>query len=331
MNLPNQENSSVTYILATADDAGQRLDNFLIKNLKGVPKSMIYRIIRSGEIRVNKGRVKPSSRIEANDSVRIPPIRRDAITENPAANPSHAALDSVAAAIIHEDSSLLVLNKPSGFAVHGGSGLNYGLIEALRVLRPNAPYLELVHRLDRDTSGCILIAKKRSRLRTLHQLLRANTMDKRYLLLVEGEVSWQTKRVDIALAKNILQSGERMVFADPNGKHALTHFSALAKGNGFSLLEARLETGRTHQIRVHCAASGFPICGDDKYGNRQLNRELDKKGLKRLFLHAFSLSWREADLPNVCYFEAALPDELKKFSADILGKRVDELFATKRN
>jgi len=272
---------------------GQRLDNFLLAMLKGVPKSYVYRIVRKGEVRVNKGRTKVSYRLQQGDTVRIPPVR--VADRDEPAQPGEKTMLSLKQAILYEDKRLLVLNKPSGFAVHGGSGLKYGVIEALRSMRPGDKELELVHRLDRDTSGCLMIAKRRSALRTLHELLRTNGVDKRYLALVAGRWERDRETVDAPLAKNLLQGGERVVRVDPDGKTALTRFRVLERFSEVTLVEAELMTGRTHQLRVHLAHLGTPILGDEKYGNSLANRRMKKQGLKRLFLHARSLSfdWTE--------------------------------------
>jgi 23S rRNA pseudouridine955/2504/2580 synthase len=278
-----------------AERAGQRIDNFLLVNLKGVPRSRIYRMLRKGEVRVNKGRVKACYRLQAGDAVRIPPLYQ--AQPAPAGRPSTRALESLEQGILFEDQGLLVLNKPSGMAVHGGSGLSYGVIEALRGLRPQAPYLELVHRLDRDTSGCLIIAKRRSVLRELHRLLRGDGLDKRYLTLVKGHWQGGERRVDVPLLKNTLRSGERIVTVDAEGKPSVSLFRPHTLYTRASLMEVRLLTGRTHQIRVHGTAEGFPIAGDEKYGDTAFNRKLkEQTGLRRLFLHAHSVAF---ELPGV--------------------------------
>ncbi len=287
------EKPAVQWVDISTEQAGQRIDNFLLRVLKGVPKSRIYRLLRKGEVRINKGRAKPEYRLKTGDRVRIPPVRLPEKASLPV--PGDRVLQHLANAIIHEDERLLVLDKPSGMAVHGGSGLSYGVIEGLRALRPEAPYLELVHRLDRETSGCLLIAKKRSELRTLHELMRSNLIQKRYLLLAEGDWSNGPWKVDYPLKKNLLQGGERVVRVDSEGKHALTRFRMLESYAGSSMMEASLETGRTHQIRVHAAHTGHPLAGDDKYGNPDFNREMAKLGLKRLFLHAHYIAFRDQE------------------------------------
>ncbi|MCP4129101.1 MAG: 23S rRNA pseudouridine(955/2504/2580) synthase RluC [Gammaproteobacteria bacterium] len=283
----------VRQVIVESGYQGQRLDNFLLAMLKGVPKSRIYRIVRKGEVRVNKGRTKVSYRLQEGDVVRIPPVRM--ADKEPTMRPGAKTIEALERSIIYEDKRLLVLNKPSGLAVHGGSGLKFGVIEALRSMRPGEKELELVHRLDRATSGCLMIAKRRSALRSLHELLRTNGVDKRYIALVAGRWERDRESVDAPLAKNLLQGGERMVRVDPEGKQALTRFRVLERLSDVTLVEAELMTGRTHQLRVHLAHLGTPILGDEKYGNSLANRRLKKQGLKRLFLHARSLSfnWTE--------------------------------------
>ncbi len=291
-----------------AEQAGQRIDNFLQRFLKGVPKSRIYRLLRKGEVRVNRSRTRPEYRVRSGDQVRIPPLRVAAARETaPGAEGAAWLLGS----ILYEDDRLLVLNKPAGMAVHGGSGLSFGVIEALRALRPDAPYLELVHRLDRDTSGCLLIAKRRSELRTLHELLRNGQVEKRYLLLVQGGWRAGRREVKVALRKNLLRGGERMVQVDPQGKAAVTRFRLLESYAGASLLEAELKTGRTHQIRVHAAHAGHPLAGDDKYGDAVFNREMRARGLKRLFLHAHYVAFRDVERDRAIEVSAPLGADLR--------------------
>ena len=269
--------------------AGQRIDNFLLRELKGAPRSLIYRLLRKGEVRVNKGRIKAQYKLVAGDLVRIPPVRLEQREAVPASDWLRRDID---AAIIFEDKRLIVLNKPAGIAVHGGSGISNGVIEAMRALRPEERQLELVHRLDRDTSGCLLIAKKRSALRALHELQRDGGIDKRYLALVAGRPKKRRFEVKLALRKNTLKSGERVVRVDAEGKSAKTLFSLRETFDGFSLLEARLLTGRTHQIRVHLQSVGLPLVGDPKYGDDALNSRVAKQGFKRMFLHAERLRFR---------------------------------------
>ncbi|KRW67717.1 23S rRNA pseudouridine(955/2504/2580) synthase RluC [Stutzerimonas nitrititolerans] len=286
-NTPSQA-SSVQMLEVSPEFAGQRIDNFLRNQLKGVPKTLIYRILRKGEVRVNKGRIKPEYKLQAGDLVRVPPLRL-AERDEPAPL-AQGLLERLEAAIVYEDKALIVLNKPAGIAVHGGSGLSYGVIEALRQLRPDTKELELVHRLDRDTSGLLMVAKKRSMLRHLHQELRGDGVDKRYMALVRGR--WETgkKQVSAPLLKNTLRSGERMVEVTDEGKKALTLFRVLRRFGDFAtLVEARPVTGRTHQIRVHARHAGHAIAGDSKYGDEDFSREIRELGGKRLFLHAYGL------------------------------------------
>lgn len=291
---------------------GQRLDNFLITHLKGVPKSHIYRIVRKGDVRVNKGRIKPDYRLQIGDAVRIPPLRLSDNSEKEIVSLGARVLQRLSDSILYEDDGLLILNKPSGIAVHGGSGLSYGAIEALRVLYPNAPFLELVHRLDRDTSGCLMIAKKRSTLRRLHELLRSGGMNKRYLALVKGRWQGGSRTVNAALRKNTLQSGERMVFVDAEGKEAISVFQPHTVYTEASLMHITLMHGRTHQIRVHARHIHHPIAGDEKYGDDDFNRRMQNKGLKRLFLHAHSLAFQIPDTGQKIDVSAPLSADLQQ-------------------
>ena len=267
----------------------QRIDNFLMKHLKGVPKSHIYRLLRSGQVRVNGKRIKPNFRLSVGDEVRVPPVR----TSQPASGGQLTARQKelLEASIVYEDQGLLVINKPSGVAVHGGSGISLGIIEQLRLARPEEKGLELVHRLDRATSGLLMIAKRRSALRTLHDYQRDNRIRKRYLALVAGDWPHNRMRVDAPLKKNLLRGGERMVRVDAEGKPALTLFRIKEQFSDSMLVEAELKSGRTHQIRVHAAHLGTPVIGDDKYGDEEVNRRYRVLGLKRLFLHAWTLSF----------------------------------------
>lgn len=298
----------VELVRVDAESDGQRIDNFLLRHLKGVPRSHLYRVLRRGEVRVNKGRVKASHRLSTGDLVRIPPVRVSAPRE-PGEAPA-GQLARIAGAILYEDERLLVIDKPAGLAVHGGSGLSYGLIESLRQLRPGRE-LELVHRLDRDTSGCLVISKRRSTLRDLHELIRAGAVDKRYQALIVGELPDRAVTVDAPLRKNVLQGGERMVRVDlAEGKPARTVFRRLHRLPGATLVEAELVTGRTHQIRVHAAHLGTPLAGDVKYGDPDANRRLRACGLRRLFLHASSLGFRAAYMSGPIRVEAPLAPEL---------------------
>jgi 23S rRNA pseudouridine955/2504/2580 synthase len=281
--------SGVQLLEVAPELAGQRIDNFLITALKGVPRTLVYRLLRKGEVRVNKGRIKPEYKLQAGDIVRVPPLR---LPERDAPVPvAQGLLQRLEAAIVHEDKGLIILNKPAGIAVHGGSGLSFGVIEAFRQLRPDAKELELVHRLDRDTSGLLMIAKKRSMLRHLHEALRGDGVDKRYMALVRGHWATAKKQVNAPLLKSNLRSGERMVEVNPEGKEALTMFKVLRRFSDFAtLVEARPVTGRTHQIRVHALHAGHSIAGDPKYGDEDFSREIRELGGKRLFLHAYALS-----------------------------------------
>jgi len=277
----------VRYLTVDENSSDQRLDNYLIRVLKGVPRTRLYRALRKGEVRVNKGRVRADYRLVTGDLVRIPPLYQPDPSE--LATIPHQQMEQLAQCIVYEDDNLLVMDKPSGLAVHGGSGLSFGLIECLRQIRPDAPYLELVHRLDRDTSGLILIAKRAVILRELHRLLREKHIDKRYFALVAGKWPKAVRVVDAPLEKNILQSGERMVRVSREGKRAITEFSVVERLQGATLLEARPITGRTHQIRVHAYHTGFPLLGDEKYRNDRSAEVTRQIGLNRLFLHAATL------------------------------------------
>lgn len=293
------------------EGAAQRVDNYLTRLLKGVPKSHIYRILRSGEVRVNSGRVGPEHRLKSGDRLRLPPVqtaRRSAAA--PAPNP---AAPRLAPLILHEDDALLVINKPSGMAVHGGSGVSIGVIEQLRHERPQARFLELVHRLDRDTSGVLLIAKKRAVLTALHAQLREGRVQKLYLTLVAGRWRNATQNVKLPLHKYVQRSGERRVRVESEGQAAHTVFRLKCAAPGFTLLEAELKTGRTHQIRVHLAHLGYPIAGDDKYGDFELNKTLPRRGLRRMFLHACKLTIVHPESGRHVTYESPLPEDLSAF------------------
>ena len=290
------------------DESGesQRIDNFLFKHLKGVPKSHVYRVLRSGEIRVNSKRVSQTYRLQAGDVLRIPPIRIAEKAEKEYVPPLELP-------ILYEDEALLAVDKPAGIAVHGGSGVSFGVIEQLRRARPHAKFLELVHRLDRETTGVLLIAKKRAALTALHEIMREGNSDKRYFVLVLGD--WRNKRqhVKLPLYKYDTPQGEKRVIVREDGQPSYTIFTLQKKWPGFSLLEAELRTGRTHQIRVHLAHMGFPIAGDDKYGDFARNKELAKQGLKRMFLHAHSIEFQHPLTGELLRITAALPKELEGF------------------
>jgi 23S rRNA pseudouridine955/2504/2580 synthase len=279
--------------------AAQRIDNFLFRRLKGVPKSHVYRVLRSGEVRVNSGRVKPDYRLQAGDRIRLPPVR---VAEKPkAAKPAEFP-------IVFEDAALLVVDKPAGVAVHGGSGVSFGVIESLRASRPQAKFLELAHRLDRDTSGLLMLAKKRSALVELHRMLREGEVDKRYLALAKGRWEGRTREIREPLHKYVTPTGERRVSVREGGMEAITRISVVKKSDELSFLEIQLLTGRTHQIRVHLAHAGHPLLGDEKYGDADAN-----KGMKRLFLHAANLALAHPLTREALAFKAPLPPDMKAF------------------
>ncbi len=308
---------SATLLEVGEESAGQRIDNFLLRLAKGVPKSHVYRILRSGEVRVNKGRIGADYKLKLADVVRVPPIRVAAKPEGAAAVPARE-FD-----IVFEDDALIVIDKPSGVAVHGGSGVSFGVIEQLRRARPQAKLLELAHRLDRETSGLLLVAKKRSALAKLHDQFRDGQVNKRYLALVKGQWRDALRHVRLPLNKYLTADGERRVSVAPEGKEAHSIVRLVARWQNFSLVEVELKTGRTHQIRVHLAHLGFPLAGDDKYGDFSLNKDLQKAGLKRMFLHAVRLSLPHPLSGAPLAFEAPLPEELQAFVArlDVHEKR----------
>ncbi|MYM68538.1 RluA family pseudouridine synthase [Pseudoduganella sp. FT55W] len=305
------------FVTITEEEAGQRIDNYLLRVCKGVPKSHVYRILRSGEVRVNKGRIDQLYRLVQGDVVRIPPIR---LAEKPDNHVPAAEFK-----IIFEDSHLLVIDKPAGVAVHGGSGVSFGVIEQLRASRPDAKFLELVHRLDRETSGLLLLAKKRSALTSLHEQMRDGETDKRYLTMVAGDWKNARQHIKLALHKYTTADGERRVtVSEEGGQPSHTIFSLLKKFEGFALLEAELKTGRTHQIRVHLSSSGFPIVGDDKYGDFALNKALQKAtdtrgALKRMFLHAHQITFTHPESGKKMTLNAPLAAECERFLVS-LGK-----------
>lgn len=284
-----KKNVTVQYVSIDPDFADQRIDNFLVTRLKGVPKSHIYRILRKGEVRVNKKRIDPSYRLQAGDQIRIPPIRLDTTQKPPV--PSQNLATFLTQRILFEDQNLLIINKPSGIPVHGGSQVKLGLIEALRVIYPKLPHLELAHRLDSDTSGCLILAKKRSILRELHALLREGQVSKKYWALTKGHWKESELTVEASLQKNYLAGGERIVKVNKEGKSSLTVFSPLETFQQATLVEAILHTGRTHQIRVHSQYRHHPIAGDEKYGDKDFNKDMKQFGVKRLFLHAYSIEF----------------------------------------
>jgi len=291
---------AVRYIEVAGDEAGQRIDNYLLARLKGVPKSHIYRIVRGGEVRVNSKRVQVSQKVAAGDRIRIPPLR---VADRDAREPApHFKLP-----VLFEDEHLLAIDKPSGLAVHGGSGVAHGVIESLRSMRPQSRFLELVHRLDRETSGVLLLAKKRAALTALHEMMRSRDMDKRYLAGVAGRFRNERQRVRLSLAKRVTKEGEKRVSVSDSGQEAETVFHLLERTPEWSLLEAELLTGRTHQIRVHLAHLGHPVLGDDKYGDFELNKALRKQGLKRMFLHAAKLSFAHPATGETLVLSSPLP------------------------
>ena len=304
------EAPSVRLLTIGPDDAGQRIDNFLLRICKGVPKSHVYQVLRSGQVRVNKGRIAQTYRLVQGDTVRVPPMRL--------AERSTVHVPGAEFAVLFEDSHLLVIDKPAGVAVHGGSGVSYGVIEQLRAARPDAPFLELVHRLDRETSGILMLAKKRSALTSLHEQIRAGLLDKRYLAVVSGVWPNRRQHVRLPLHKYTTSEGERRVRVQSDGMPSHTIFNLVRQYAGYALLEAELKTGRTHQIRVHLASSGFPIAGDDKYGDFTLNRRLQKAepgrpALKRMFLHAFRLRLEHPATGEAIALESNLPKECQQF------------------
>ena len=298
---------SVTFLAIDESGAAQRIDNFLFRCLKGVPKSHVYRILRGGEVRVNKKRVNQTYRLQLGDQLRIPPIR---VAEK---REQEAYVPALEFPILYEDDALLVINKPAGVAVHGGSGVSFGVIEQLRSARPQAKFLELVHRLDRETSGVLLLAKKRSALTALHEQMRSGKTDKRYLVLVQGQWKNAKQHVKLSLHKFTRPDGERRVMVCEDGKESHTVFALQKIWGNYSLLEAQLKTGRTHQIRVHLSHLGFPIAGDDKYGDFQRNKELARQGLKRMFLHAHAMALDHPLTGDPLRLMAPLPKELQEF------------------
>ncbi|HIA44516.1 MAG TPA: 23S rRNA pseudouridine(955/2504/2580) synthase RluC [Methylococcaceae bacterium] len=299
---------NVQYVEIGEKHEGQRIDNFLIAVLKGVPKSRIYRMLRKGEVRVNKKRCKATVRLAMNDLVRIPPVRMSIQTDKVFV--PERLRRSLVDDILYEDASLLIINKPSGFPVHGGSGVRSGIIEGLREIRPDHRFLELVHRLDKDTSGCLIVAKKRSALRKLHEYFRGDGVSKTYLALLVGV--WQQKKqwVDVPLLKNISKGGERMVVVSPQGKQAETAFRRLGVYKTATLVEARPKTGRTHQIRVHAKWLGHPIVGDERYGDTESVNAFKANGFDRLMLHAHQLTFKHPETEQPFTVTAELPTKI---------------------
>jgi len=298
--------SAVEYITIISDFATQRIDNFLINRLKGVPKTHIYKILRKGEVRVNKKRIKQTYRLQEGDEVRIPPMQLEDRNTPPA--PSKQLVTFLSARILYQDDNIIIINKPAGISVHGGSGIKLGVVEALRTIHPK---LELVHRLDRDTSGCLILAKKRSTLRELHTLLREGQVKKIYHTLTKGHWKQSALRVEASLLKNQLSSGERIVRVHDEGKPSVTIFTPLVRYKYSTLMEALLETGRTHQIRVHAQFRGHQVAGDEKYGDKEFNKQMHQLGLKRLFLHAYFIEFTLPSSGKHIQITAPLDDDLQ--------------------
>ncbi len=312
MSRMQKEKAKVQHITVTADQAARRIDNYLLGRFGALPRTRVYQMLRRGEVRINGGRIRQNYRLQAGDVVRIPPIAQD----HPAATqpPPAYLLDKMRERVIFEDEELIVLNKPAGIVVHSGSGRNFGVIELLRLLRPQEPGLQLVHRLDRETSGCLLIAKDMRTLRRLHADLKVGSISKQYQAMLAGRLSEESVEIDLPVRKNILVSGERMAAAAQAGrpgKAARTHFAVERRFQDCTLVRACIETGRTHQIRVHAGSIGHPLLGDDKYGDKAMNRSAKQRGLRRLFLHADRLELPRRDGNRA--FAAALPEDLEKF------------------
>ena len=307
--------AAVKTLLVDEESAGQRLDNFLLRHLKGVPKTHVYRIIRTGDVRINKGRVNADTRVQTGDMVRLPPVRVATVDVNAPVAPGREF------PVLMEDEQMLAIDKPAGVAVHGGSGVSFGVIEQLRQARPGARMLELVHRLDRDTSGVLLVAKKRSALTRLQDQFRDRETGKTYLALVKGQWPSNKKVIDLPLQRYLIPNGvgegERRVRIaakdDANAQRAITLVRVSRLVGDYSLLEVTIKTGRTHQIRVHLASQGYPIVGDDKYGDFELNKRLAAQGMKRMFLHAWRLQFVHPQTGRSETVEAALPEELQNF------------------
>ncbi len=313
----------VRRVRAGPEGEGQRIDNFLLRVFADVPRSRVYRLLRRGEVRVNGKRARPEYRLAAEDEVRLPPVRQLPAVEGSPRRPPDALLETIRQAIVHEDERVLVLNKPAGLAVHGGSGLAFGVIEALRAQRPDES-LQLAHRLDRDTSGCLLIARTRPALRMLHALLREGSVEKHYAALLAGRWRLGRKTIDAPVLTHLKQAGERRVRVHAEGKLAISTFAPRRQFRDLAtLMDVEIHTGRTHQIRVHAAFAGHPVAGDEKYGDRECNARLRELGLRRMFLHASRLSfrWPDSDRPFAC--EAVLPAELQALLAHLPRARAD--------
>ncbi len=311
--------NKVHFLAIDENASGQRVDNFLIRYLHHVPKTHIYKIIRKGEVRVDKKRVKPEYKLKLGDQLRIPPVK---VQETTTLNPNESLLEMLETTIIYEDDNVLVMNKPTGLAVHGGSGILYGLIEAVRKMRPKQTFLELVHRLDKATSGCILIAKNRISLTTLHEQLRNNKTEKHYTALVCGAWKGGERKVNQPLKKNTLKSGERIVTIDPDGKASTSFFRPLKKYAQYTLVDVKIITGRTHQIRVHGQYIDHCIAGDGKYGNFAANQRLKNLGLNRLFLHSQQISVMLPNKDHASTFSAPLPKDLQALVQQLDGQLI---------
>lgn len=309
-NVPEFAESRVRHLPVGQEYAGQRLDNFLLRELKGVSRSLVYRIVRRGEVRINGGRAKPAQRLAAGDTIRVPPIERLVQGGDPESLPP-ALLERVEDAVVHEDEDLLVLDKPPGLAVHGGTGLRYGLIEAVRAARPHAPFLELVHRLDRETSGLLLIARSRGALTRLHDLWRTGKVEKRYLTLLHGRWQGEDRQIDLPLSREAGRGRMRNVSVDEDGDRARSRFKPLRRLPAHTLMEVAIDTGRTHQIRVHAAHLGHPVAGDARYGDFAADRILRGVGLKRQFLHAAELKFQMPGSGRRYHFKSELPEDLR--------------------
>lgn len=305
------EQQGVSFITVDDDHVDRRLDNFLIGYFTSLPRTRIYRMIRKGEVRVNKGRIKQNYRLQTGDTVRVPPMYLS--TQEKPSTPPEKLSELIGNSIIYEDDYLIAINKPSNIAVHSGSTVQYGVIEILRAQRPETDFLELIHRLDRATSGCLLIAKGHKTLRGMHGILKSGHVKKNYLALLKGQLTDTMRTVDVPLNKVSTESGDRMVRVDNAGKQALTHFHSQEHFRVASLSRIELVTGRTHQIRVHAAYIDHPLAGDEKYGDWEFNRAMKKLGLKRLFLHAETLSFEMPDTGKQIELKAPLPDELDQF------------------
>lgn len=304
--------SKVQFIEVTTEDEGQRLDNFLMRHLRKAPRTLIYRIVRKGEVRINKGRAKPNTRLTAGDVVRIPPVKVPEKVEVNESDIPAAELKRIEDNVLYEDKDLMVVNKPSGVAVHGGGGIHFGLIEVVRALRPLAKRLELVHRIDRDTSGCLLIAKKASVLKHLHQQMRDDKFDKRYLAIVAGKWPAHKHKIDLPLRKDHLPDGGWHVKVAKDGKSAISFFKIEKHLKGADVVSVKLKTGRTHQIRVHALSQGCALIGDDRYGDRELNKKYRPMGMKRLALHAQFLGFTHPVTEEPMLFEAPLWHDFKR-------------------